>query len=32
VFHAIQKKEEVSHVKYLDFDSAKIALFKYIEG
>lgn len=31
-FHAILKKEEVNHVKYLDFDSAKIALFKYIEG
>ena len=31
-FHAILKKEEVHHVRYLDYKSAKIALFQYIEG
>jgi len=31
-FHAILKKEEVNHVRYLDFESAKLALFQYIEG
>jgi putative transposase len=31
-FHAILKKEEVHHVRYLDFSSANIALFKYIEA
>ncbi|MDC3422016.1 IS3 family transposase [Aquibacillus koreensis] len=31
-FHAILKKEEVNHVRYLDFNSANIELFKYIEG
>jgi putative transposase len=31
-FHAILKKEEVHHVKYLDFASAKLAMFQYIEG
>ena len=31
-FHAILKKEEVNHVQYLDFNSAKMELFKYIEG
>lgn len=31
-FHAILKKEEVHHVTYLNFESAKIALFQYIEG
>ncbi len=31
-FHAILKKEEVNHVQYFDFHSAKIELFKYIEG
>ncbi|MFC0472215.1 IS3 family transposase [Halalkalibacter kiskunsagensis] len=31
-FHATLKKEEVHRVKYLDYSSAKIALFKYIEG
>jgi putative transposase len=31
-FHAILKKEEVHRVKYLDYSSARIALFKYIEG
>lgn len=31
-FHAILKKEEIHHVKYLDFQEAKWALFQYIEG
>jgi putative transposase len=31
-FHAILKKEEVNHVTYLDYSSAKLALFQYIEG
>lgn len=31
-FHAILKKEEVNHVQYLDYPSAKLALFQYIEG
>src|SRR5690625_1496937 len=31
-FHAILKKEEVNHVQYIDFYSAKIAMFKYIES
>ncbi|KKB33187.1 Mobile element protein [Bacillus thermotolerans] len=31
-FHAILKKEEVHQVKYLDYESAKLALFQYIEG
>ncbi len=31
-FHAILKKEEVHHVKYIDYKSAKLALFTYIEG
>lgn len=31
-FHAILKKEEVHHVKYIDYHSAKLALFQYIEG
>ena len=31
-FHAIFKKEEVHHVKYLDHASAKMAMFQYIEG
>ena len=31
-FHAILKKEEVNHVRYLDFESAQLALFQYIEG
>ncbi|MBG9983255.1 IS3 family transposase [Aerococcaceae bacterium DSM 111020] len=31
-FHATLKKEEVNHVQYLDFNSAKVELFKYIEG
>lgn len=31
-FHAILKKEEVHQVKYLDYHSAKLALFQFIEG
>ena len=31
-FHAILKKEEVNHVQYFDFHSAKLAMFQYIEG
>ncbi|QOT01191.1 IS3 family transposase [Brevibacterium sp. JNUCC-42] len=31
-FHAILKKEEVNHVTYIDYKSAKLALFTYIEG
>ncbi|MGG1267252.1 IS3 family transposase [Brevibacillus laterosporus] len=31
-FHAILKKEEVNHVNYIDYESAKLALFTYIEG
>jgi len=31
-FHAILKKEEVNHVKYIDDKSAELALFQYIEG
>ncbi|WVU10566.1 IS3 family transposase [Natranaerobius thermophilus JW/NM-WN-LF] len=31
-FHATLKKEEVNHVKYLDFKSAEIALFRFIES
>jgi len=31
-FHATLKKEEVNHVRYLDFESANLALFQYIEG
>lgn len=31
-FHAILKKEEIHHVKYVDYPSAKMALFQYIEG
>lgn len=31
-FHAILKKEEVNHAAYRDFESAKLALFTYIEG
>ncbi|CCF17025.1 integrase catalytic region [Brevibacillus laterosporus GI-9] len=26
------KKEEVNHVTYIDYESAKLALFTYIEG
>lgn len=31
-FHAVLKKEEVHRVKYFDFESARLALFEYIEG
>jgi len=31
-FHAILKKEEVNHARYLDYESAQLALFQYIEG
>ena len=31
-FHAILKKEEVNHVRYLNYESAQLALFQYIEG
>jgi len=31
-FHAILKKEKVHHVKYLEYTSAKLAMFQYIEG
>ncbi|HDK7157805.1 TPA: IS3 family transposase [Clostridium botulinum] len=31
-FHASLKKEEVNCVKYLDFNAAKLAIFKYIES
>lgn len=31
-FHSILKKEEVNTVKYYDFDSAKLAMFKFIES
>jgi putative transposase len=31
-FHAILKKEEVHHVTYLDYESASLSLFKFIEG
>ena len=30
-FHAILKKEEVNHVRYLDFGLGQLALFQYIE-
>ncbi len=30
--YAILKKEEVNHVSYINFYSAKVALFQYIEG
>ncbi|WP_197235397.1 IS3 family transposase, partial [Brevibacillus laterosporus] len=28
----ILKKEEVNHVTYIDYKSAKLALFTYLEG
>ncbi|SKA83073.1 Transposase InsO and inactivated derivatives [Clostridium sp. USBA 49] len=31
-FHASLKKEEVNKVKYYDFDTARLAIFKYIES
>jgi len=30
-FHATLKKEEVNHIRYLDFESAKLAFIQYIE-
>jgi len=30
-FHGILKKEEVNHVRYLDFGLGQLALFQYIE-
>jgi putative transposase len=31
-FHAILKKEEVNHVQYLDYCTANLAMFQFIEG
>jgi putative transposase len=31
-FHAILKKEEVNHVSYLDYETANLAMFQFIEG
>lgn len=31
-YHSILKKEEVNTVKYYDFDSANLAMFKFIES
>ncbi|PAD66028.1 IS3 family transposase, partial [Bacillus sp. 7586-K] len=31
-FHAILKKEEVHHVTYLDYKTASLAMFQFIEG
>lgn len=31
-FHASLKKEEVYHVKYFDFDAARLGIFEYIES
>lgn len=31
-FHAILKKEEVNHVQYQDYQTAKLAMFQFIEG
>jgi putative transposase len=31
-FHAILKKEEVNHIQYIDYSSAKLAIFQFIEG
>ncbi len=31
-FHAILKKEEVHHVTYLDYKTANLAMFQFIEG
>jgi transposase InsO family protein len=31
-FHAILKKEEIHHVHYIDYKTAKVALFQYLEG
>lgn len=31
-FNAILRKEEVYRTKYYDYDTARIALFRFIEG
>ena len=31
-FHAILKKEEVNHVQYPDYNTAKLSMFQFIEG
>jgi putative transposase len=31
-FHAILKKEEVNHIQYIDYSSAKLAMFQFIES
>ncbi|QXM05129.1 IS3 family transposase [Crassaminicella indica] len=31
-FHSVLKKEEIHHVKYIDFYTAKLAIFEYIES
>ena len=31
-FHAILKKEEVNHVQYPDYNTAKLSMFPFIEG
>lgn len=31
-FHSVLKKEEVNLVKYFDFDTARLAIFEYIES
>jgi len=31
-FHATLKKEEVNHVRYINYKSTELALFQYIEG
>ncbi|MFD6211442.1 IS3 family transposase [Peribacillus sp. NPDC060253] len=31
-FNALLKKEEVNHVQYLDYQTAKLAMFQFIEG
>ncbi len=31
-FHAILKKEEVNHIQYADYTSAKLAMFQFIES
>lgn len=31
-FHAILKKEEVNHIQYIDYHTAKLAMFQFIQG
>jgi len=31
-FHDILKKEEVNHMQYINYKSAELTLFQYIEG